>query len=62
MDYFAYGYHRARARALSRVREYYADRYNVSLVDDGARKLSVALVKIGLSTQRGERKLAARAQ
>jgi heat shock protein HtpX len=45
--------------ALSRVREYYADRYSASIVDDGARKLSAALVKIVLSTRRGERKLAA---
>lgn len=45
--------------ALSRVREYYADRYSASLVDDGARKLSMALVKIVLSTRHGERKLAA---
>ncbi len=31
---------------LSRLREYYADRHSVSVVDDGARKLSEALAKI----------------
>ncbi len=31
---------------LSRLREYYADRHSVQVVDDGARKLSEALAKI----------------
>ncbi|MGD8565806.1 MAG: zinc metalloprotease HtpX [Candidatus Bathyarchaeota archaeon] len=31
---------------LSRLREYYADRHSVSLIDDGARKLSEGLAKI----------------
>jgi len=31
---------------LSRIREYYADQRSVSVVDDGARKLSEALAKI----------------
>jgi heat shock protein HtpX len=31
---------------LSRIREYYADRHSVSIVDDGARKLSEGLAKI----------------
>jgi heat shock protein HtpX len=31
---------------LSRTREYYADRYSVDIVDDGARKLSEGLAKI----------------
>jgi heat shock protein HtpX len=31
---------------LSRLREYYADRHSVAVVDDGARKLSEALAKI----------------
>jgi len=31
---------------LSRLREYYADRHSVSVVDDGARKLSEGLAKI----------------
>ena len=35
---------------LSRLREYYADRHSVSIVDDGARKLSEALAKIVSST------------
>jgi len=37
---------------LSRLREYYADRHSVSIVDDGARKLSEALAKISLYTSR----------
>jgi heat shock protein HtpX len=31
---------------LSRLREYYADRHSVAVVDDGARKLSEAFAKI----------------
>ncbi|MGQ9470000.1 MAG: zinc metalloprotease HtpX, partial [Nitrososphaerales archaeon] len=31
---------------LSRLREYYADRHSVAIVDDGSRKLSEALAKI----------------
>ncbi len=31
---------------LSRLREYYADRHSVSVVDEGARKLSEGLAKI----------------
>ncbi|MCP8317646.1 MAG: M48 family metalloprotease, partial [archaeon] len=31
---------------LSRLREYYADRHSVTIVDDGSRKLSEALAKI----------------
>ncbi|MEM3754323.1 MAG: zinc metalloprotease HtpX [Candidatus Bathyarchaeia archaeon] len=31
---------------LSRLREYYADRFSVSIVEDGSRKLSEALAKI----------------
>jgi len=37
---------------LSRLREYYADRHSVSIVDDGARKLSEGLAKILHSTER----------
>ncbi|MEM2094073.1 MAG: zinc metalloprotease HtpX [Candidatus Bathyarchaeia archaeon] len=37
---------------LSRLREYYADRYSVSIVNDGARKLSEALAKIVTYTGR----------
>jgi len=37
---------------LSRLREYYADRYGAETVDDGARKLSEALAKISVSTGR----------
>jgi len=37
---------------LSRLREYYADRHSVSVVDDGARKLSEALAKIVTYTGR----------
>ena len=37
---------------LSRVREYYADRRSVSIVDDGARKLSEALAKIASSSSK----------
>jgi len=37
---------------LSRLREYYADRHSVSVVEDGARKLSEGLVKIVRSTER----------
>ena len=35
---------------LSRIREYYADRHSVSIVDDGSRKLSEGLAKIVNST------------
>ena len=37
---------------LSRLREYYADRHSVSIVDDGARKLSEGLAKIVTYTGR----------
>ncbi len=37
---------------LSRLREYYADRHSVSVVSDGARKLSEALAKIVTYTSR----------
>ncbi len=37
---------------LSRVREYYADMRSVSIVDDGARKLSEALAKIASSSSK----------
>ena len=40
---------------LSRLREYYADRHSVSVVDEGARKLSEGLVKIVRSTERVRR-------
>lgn len=41
---------------LSRLREYYADRHSVSVVSDGARKLSEGLVKIVHSTTRMRRR------
>ena len=37
---------------LSRIREYYADRHSVSIVEDGSRKLSEGLAKIVNSTTR----------
>jgi heat shock protein HtpX len=37
---------------LSRLREYYADRHSVSIVDDGPRKLSEGLAKIVHSTKK----------
>jgi len=37
---------------LSRLREYYADQRSVSVVDDGARKLSEALAKIASSSSK----------
>jgi heat shock protein HtpX len=37
---------------LSRLREYYADQHSVSVVDDGARKLSEALAKIVSSSSK----------
>ena len=40
---------------LSRTREYYADRHSVSVVDNGARKLSSGLAKIVHTTQRTSR-------
>lgn len=40
---------------MSRLREYYADRHSVTIVDDGARKLSEGLVKIAYSTGRMRR-------
>jgi heat shock protein HtpX len=40
---------------LSRLREYYADRHSVSIVDDGERKLSEALAKIVTYTGRMSR-------
>ena len=36
---------------LSRIREYYADRHSVEIVDDGSRKLSEGLAKIVHSTK-----------
>ena len=39
---------------LSRLREYYADQASVSVVDDGARKLSEGLAKIVSATSRGK--------
>jgi len=38
--------------SLSRLREYYADQHSVSIVEDGRRKLSVALAKIASSSKR----------
>ena len=38
--------------SLSRLREYYADQRSVSIVDDGARKLSEALSKIVSSSSK----------
>ncbi|MEM2996778.1 MAG: M48 family metalloprotease, partial [Candidatus Bathyarchaeia archaeon] len=38
--------------SLSRLREYYADQHSVSVVEDGARKLSEGLAKIVSSTLR----------
>ncbi|HID17925.1 TPA: hypothetical protein EYP27_00095 [Candidatus Bathyarchaeota archaeon] len=43
--------------ALSRYREYYADRTSISIVDDGARKLSEALAKIVYYTGKTKRRL-----
>jgi Zn-dependent protease with chaperone function len=40
---------------LSRLREYYADQASVSIVDDGARKLSEGLAKIVAATSRGKK-------
>ncbi len=40
---------------LSRLREYFADRHSVSIVEDGSRKLSEGLVKIVNSTRRMKR-------
>lgn len=40
---------------LSRLREYYADRHSAMVVEDGARKLSEALVKIIHSTTMAQR-------
>jgi len=40
---------------LSRLREYYADRHSVSVVEDGARRLSEGLAKIVYSTEKGRR-------
>jgi len=37
---------------LSRLREYYADRHSVSVVDEGAQKLSTGLAKIVNTTQK----------
>jgi heat shock protein HtpX len=37
---------------LSRLREYYADRHSVSVVNDGAHKLSMGLAKIVNTTRR----------
>lgn len=39
---------------LSRLREYYADQASISIVDDGARKLSEGLAKIVSATSRGK--------
>jgi heat shock protein HtpX len=40
---------------LSRLREYFADRHSASIVDEGPRKLSEALVKIQASASRTKR-------
>jgi heat shock protein HtpX len=40
---------------LSRTREYYADRHSVSVVENGAQKLSSGLAKIAHTTQRTSR-------
>lgn len=40
--------------SLSRLREYYADQASVSVVDDGARKLSEGLAKIVAATSQGK--------
>ena len=40
---------------LSRLREYYADRHSITVVDDGSRKLSEGLVKIVEWTERTRR-------
>jgi len=40
---------------LSRVREYYADRHSVNIVDNGAQKLSSGLARIVHTTQRTSR-------
>ena len=40
---------------LSRLREYYADRHSVSIVDDGSRKLSESLAKIVNTTKNMKR-------
>lgn len=40
---------------LSRLREYYADQHSVSIVNDGARKLSEGLAKISTSIWRRQR-------
>jgi len=42
---------------LSRLREYYADRHSASIVEDGARKLSMGLIKIVESTGRMRKRL-----
>ncbi|RLG94882.1 hypothetical protein DRO37_04255 [Candidatus Bathyarchaeota archaeon] len=42
---------------LSRLREYYADRHSASIVEDGARKLSIGLIKIVESTERTRRRI-----
>ncbi|RLI11463.1 peptidase [Candidatus Bathyarchaeota archaeon] len=42
---------------LSRLREYYADRHSASVVEDGARKLSIGLIKIVESTGKRRRRL-----
>jgi len=42
---------------LSRLREYYADRHSVSIVEDGPRKLSEGLVKIIEATERTRRRI-----
>ena len=42
---------------LSRLREYYADRHSVSIVEDGPRKLSEGLVKIIETTERTRRRI-----
>lgn len=42
---------------LSRIREYYADRHSVSIVDEGSRKLSEGLAKIVHSTNNMKKKM-----
>lgn len=42
---------------LSRIREYYADRHSVSIVEEGSRKLSEGLAKIVHSTNKMKNKM-----
>jgi heat shock protein HtpX len=47
---------------LSRLREYYADRHSVSIVEDGSRKLSEGLAKIVHESSRTKRRMPKTAQ